>query len=74
MPLPLPLPPAPLLDPFTSHQPFDCGTKNGVTAFEAVSVALDVSWDGNPETFPPFLIDFYIYAGMHLLNTAFSLV
>ena len=51
----VPASPAPVHDPFTSDQPFDHGRCTGATAFEAVSTALDFSWDETPETFPSFI-------------------
>ena len=66
---PLPAHLAPVLDPFTSSQHFDHFSQDAVTAFEADSEALDISWDSTPETF----LYFQMHTGVYLPHTAFSL-
>ena len=46
----------PVLDPFTSNDPFDLASRAGSTAFTTACSKLDETWDGTAETFPAFVI------------------
>ena len=52
----------PVLDPYTSAEPFDLSSRAGSTAFANASSALDETWDGTVANFPSFLIALRIRA------------
>ena len=51
-----------ILDPFSSNNAFDLGTRSGSAAYEKISSPLDVLWDGAVETFPSFVVALRIRA------------
>ena len=47
---------APVLDTFTSDLPFDLSSRAVSTEFQISYSLIDVTWDGDLNTFPPFLV------------------
>jgi len=46
----------PLLDPFASPNAFDLSSRAGSSAFHTASAPLSNTWDGDVDSFPPFVI------------------
>lgn len=53
---PVPTAHVPLLDPFASPNAFDLSSRAGSSAFHTASAALSNTWDGDVDSFPPFVI------------------
>ena len=52
----------PVLDPHSPNVPYDLASRAGLNVLNQASEALDMTWDGTAEQFPPFLLALRIRA------------
>ena len=52
----------PVVDLYSSNQPFDLANRTGLNAFQNISKPLDEIWDGTTEKFPHFVISLKVRA------------